>query len=603
MTLILEFPGLDDQTQWHLIVAILSPALPSEKPWSTSEISKFLIDDETSVQIHHEVDSLYLVGDYSRAIEQTLILLAYYKNRDDLRGQIVCNNYMGDFLRASGSRSGSFDYLFNALALNTQLHDSLLLAQTYNFLAASYFELDYPKYLDSAQLYASVSLDIANYFQDEKLVYSDLNILGKVEEGKGNLDGALLFMNQALEIVRRVSPVDEALVLSNIAGAYFLKGEMVRARELALEAYQQAKRDNINTYLRLTTALLERIYLNEQNFREAHYYLGELTLYTRNFLDDKMEERVGAMQAQIQQAVEEVEIQQELFLRKILTISLLVLIGLALLFIIVFARQKFRLRKTNRELHARNDDLRRQQEETKSLTHELQTSNATLKNFISIIAHDLKNPFNTIIGFSDLLHTEFETLTPEERKLAIENTHKSALSAYSLLEQLLSWARLQTGTFQLELITIDLSELIDEVIAHIQTTALLKKQTLSRQIPSGINIYADKNMMLAVLRNLLSNAIKFTPEEGSIDVSAVDSAGTIKIFVSDSGVGIPQHSIDKLFSIDEPYKTSGTSGEKGTGIGLLLCKEYLEKNHGTISVESVEGDGTTFTIAIPRATS
>jgi len=569
---------------------------------TSQETSKFLIDQETSVQIHHEVDSLYLVGDYSRAIEQTLILLAYYKNRDDLRGQIVCNNYLGDFLRASGSHTGSLDYLVNALTLNTQLDDSLLRAQTYNYLAASYFELDYPKYLDSAQLYASISIDIANYFQNEKLVYSNLNILGKVEEGSGNFDRALTYMNRALEIVRRASPVDEPLVLCNIAGAYFLKGEIDRSRELALKAYDKAKQDNINTYLRLTTALLERISLHEGNYREAHYYLSELTQYTRNFLDEKTEERVRAMQEQIQQAAEEAEIQQELFRRKILTISLLVLIGLAILFIIVFARQKFRLRKTNRELHARNDDLHRQQEETRNLTLELQTSNATLKNFISIIAHDLKNPFNTIIGFSDLLHTEYGTLTPEERKLAIENTHKSALSAYSLLEQLLSWARLQTGAFQLELTTIDLLELINEVMTHIQTAALLKKQTLSKQIPSGLFIQADKNMMLAVFRNLLSNAIKFTPDGGSINVSAVDAAGTVKILVRDSGVGIPQYGLDKLFSIDEPFKTSGTSGEKGTGIGLLLCKEYLEKNHGTIAVESTEGQGTTFTVAIPRAT-
>jgi signal transduction histidine kinase len=100
----------------------------------------------------------------------------------------------------------------------------------------------------------------------------------------------------------------------------------------------------------------------------------------------------------------------------------------------------------------------------------------------------------------------------------------------------------------------------------------------------------------------LSNAIKFTPDGGSINVSAVDAAGTVKILVRDSGVGIPQYGLDKLFSIDEPFKTSGTSGEKGTGIGLLLCKEYLEKNHGTIAVESTEGQGTTFTVAIPRAT-
>ncbi|MBL7138411.1 MAG: HAMP domain-containing histidine kinase [Bacteroidales bacterium] len=123
----------------------------------------------------------------------------------------------------------------------------------------------------------------------------------------------------------------------------------------------------------------------------------------------------------------------------------------------------------------------------------MDNSNATLKKFISIIAHDLKNPFNTIIGFSDLLHTEFSTLSPEERKLAIENTHKSAVSAYALLEQLLSWARLQTGAFKLELTTIELTDLMDEVVNMLQMTSFLKKQKLEKQIPPNLRIEANRN--------------------------------------------------------------------------------------------------------------
>ncbi|MFC2101840.1 ATP-binding protein [Bacteroidota bacterium] len=567
------------------------------------EKSKFLIDEQSSVRIHQEVDSLYLVGDYSKAIEKTLILLAYYKNEGDINGQIGCNNHLGDFLRAAGRPAGSLEYLYRALSLNPQPYDSLLLAQTYNYLAATYFEYNYPACIDSAKVYASVSMGIAKEVQDDKLVYSNLNILGKVEEGKGDLDSALIFMKQALEIVKRVNPVDEALVLTNIAGSYFLKGEMARARELSLEAYAQAKRDNINTYLRLTTALLERIYLSEGNFQEAHHYLGELTFYTRNFIDEKTEERLGAMKEQILQAEADAELQNELFIRKLVTISLIVLVGLALWFILVFALQKIRLRKANRELLARNEELKRQQKAMENLTQELQTSNATLKKFISIIAHDLKNPFNTIIGFSDLLHTEFETLTTEERKLAIENTHKSAKNAFLLLEQLLSWARLQTGTFQLDLRSIELAPLIDNVVNLLQTTAILKKQTFTKQVPEGIHIYADRNMIHAVLRNLLSNAIKFTPNGGTIEVMAAESSGKVQVFVKDSGVGIPEDAIEKLFSIDKPYKTADTTGEQGTGMGLLLSKEYLEKNKGTIAVESIEGKGTTFIITLPQLTS
>jgi len=567
------------------------------------ETNKFLIDEQTSLQIHHEIDSLYLAGDYSRAIDQTLILMAYYKEKENTGGQILCCNYMGDFLRASGSRTSSLEYLYQALALNALLHDSILLAQTYTYIGATYFELDYPAYLGSAQVYASLSMDIASRIHDDKLIYSDLNILGKVQEGKGNLDSALLYMTRAHGIVRKVNPVDEALILCNMAGAYFLKGDLERSKELAKEAYNYAKRDNVNTYLRLTTTLLERIYLQEGNFWEAHNYLSELTNYTRNFLDEKTEERVTTMMEQIRLAQEEAAIQKELDRRRLWTIFMVIFAVGALVFLFIFAVQKTRLRKTNKELLVMNQEIRFQQQETETLARKLETSNGTLKKFISIIAHDLKNPFNTIIGFSDLLNTEFDSLSPEERKLAIENTHKSALSAFSLLEKLLSWARMQTGAFQMEVTPVEISGLIDEVVNLVQPSAFLKKQNLITDVPSNIKINADRNMMLAVFRNILSNAIKFTPREGTIKVSATFKGENVKLVVRDSGVGIPESELGKLFNIDEQYKTTGTSGEKGTGLGLLLCREYLEKNNGTIQVESEPGKGTAFTVILPVAAS
>ena len=563
------------------------------------ESGKYLIDAEKSKRIHHEIDSLYLVGDYSRAIDETLILLAYYRKHEDFRGQIVCNNYMGDFLRACGNRSGSLEYLYKALALKEQLHDSLLRAQTYNYLAATYFEYEYPIYLDSSKMYGLLSMGLAITYHDEKLEYSNLNILGKVKEGKGDLDSALVYLTRALEIVKRINPVDESLVLINIAGVYFNMEDIARAGKYAIEAYELAKQYNINTYIRMTSALLERIYVLENNYRKAHFYLGELIFYTRNFLDETTEERVTVMKEQIRLVQEEAEVQKEMDRRRLWTLFLLILIGCSMVFIFIFARQKNRLKRTNRELLVMNQEIRIQQQETEKLAQELEISNTTLKKFISIIAHDLKNPFNTIIGFSDLLHTEFNILTPEERKLAIENTHKSAVSAYALLEHLLSWARLQTGAFNLEVTTIELSDLIDEVVNLLQTSAFLKKQKLVNQIPANIEIRVDRNMMLTVFRNILSNAIKFTPELGMIEVMAIVSDESVNIQFKDSGVGIPQTEIGKLFSIDEPFKTSGTNGEKGTGIGLLLCREYLEKNGGTILVESQVGTGTVFTVKLP----
>jgi len=578
-------------------------SFPWGGPGIAQEASRLLIDDEDVQQMQKELDSLYLAGDYSTAVDLTLILMAYYRLHEDTNGQILCNNRMGDFLRASGNPQPSLDYLYKALALNHHYGDSLLRAQTYNYLAATYFENKYAKYLDSAETYALLSMKVALRIQNDELVSSDLNILGKVEEGKGHLDAALSYLTRALEIAQRTHSNDVPLVINNIAGVYYNQGELARSEKIALEAYSLARKYNINTYVRMSSALLERIYESMDNYRQAHLYLRVLFIYTRSFLDERIEERVESMKEQIRLTQEEAEIQKKLDRRRFLTVSLLVIIGITLVFLIVFTFQMIRLRKTNRELIMVNQEITRQKEATEKLAQELDTSNATLKKFISIIAHDLKNPFNTIIGFSDLLNTEFDTLAPEERKLAIDNTYKSAVSAFSLLEQLLNWARLQTGAFKLEITTINLSELLDEVINLLQASALLKKQSLVKKIPYNLGIYADRNMMLAVFRNLISNAIKFTPEQGGIILSASLSKNLVMVEVRDSGVGIPEREIGKLFTIDEPVKTTGTSGEKGSGIGLLLCKEYLEKNNGTISVTSREGKGTTFTVTLPLAES
>ena len=566
-----------------------------------ADSKRFSIDEASARQFHQKIDSLYLVGDYNEAIERTLILLDYYSQNDDVRGEIICNNYLGDLLRAFGKYQQGLKYLQIALDLNKGIHDSLLFAKTYNLLAAIYFEYKYPTYLDSANYYGIRSATIARQQGDDKILYSDLNILGRVEDGRGNLEMALKYLEQSLEIVRRVSQVDESLVLASIAGVYFNQGKLRKAEKLALEAYNLAIEYNIMIYIRLSCSLLEVIYIQTHQYEQAHHFAKELHAATRNYLNEKTEKRINDMMLQIEHVHRDIEVQKELERRRLYLIFLSVLIGCGVIFIIIIYLQKRKMKMVIRELKKANSEIQKQKEEMEKIASNLDTSNATLKKFISIIAHDLKNPFNTIIGFSDLLKTEFDNLSPDERKLAIENTHKSSVSAYALLEQLLEWARLQTGTFQMNIEKLDLSEVVDEIISFQQPSAFLKNQHIQKDIPKGLYIYMDINMMLTIFRNLLSNAIKFTPEGGEIKITAAPSGNMVALTIADNGVGISSENMDKLFRIDEQYKTPGTIGEKGTGIGLLLCHEYVEKSGGTITVASKVEEGTTFTLNFPKA--
>lgn len=576
---------------------------------STGESTVLPVSETTIRQIHLEIDSLYKNACYNEGIEKIEALSYYYQQRKDIRGEIQSCNLMGDFLRALGDLESSRLYLEKSLLLNSMLKDDILSAKIYNLIAATYFQSLEPGHSDSSEIYCERSLRLARKIRDNKLIYSNLNIYGTLQFLNNRPEEALMSLTEALGIARAEGTDDEALILLNMARVYDLKGDLKHAGELALSSFGMAKKKGITMYIRLSSDFLRNLYIRQGNKDKAYYFLNELNKVSEVLFMERAEKKIRDMEfsfhsREMQKENERLKSEdainkKKLIQRRINSILLSVLVVLAFAFILIFYRQKKRLKRSNLELLTMNQEIRRQKEATEKLAQELDTANATLKKFISIIAHDLKNPFNTIIGFSDLLNTEFDTLAPEERKLAIENTHRSAVSAYTLLEQLLSWARLQTGVFKPNIITINIYDLIADVVNLLQASAMLKKQRLVKNVPVNLNVRGDRNMILAVFRNLLSNAIKFTPEEGTITFSARASDGMVIISVTDTGIGIPEKELGKIFSMEEPFMTPGTAGEKGSGMGLLICREYLEKNFGTITVTSREGGGTAFEVSLP----
>ena len=224
---------------------------------------------------------------------------------------------------------------------------------------------------------------------------------------------------------------------------------------------------------------------------------------------------------------------------------------------------------------------------------------ATKDKFFSIIAHDLKNPFNSLIGFSDLLLHYYSSLDQEEIINYLGLIHKTSKQGYSLLENLLQWARSQTGNIELKPEFIDLNELFNDKLLLFMSLAEKKKIKLKAELGDNIYVYADINMVKGVLRNLISNAIKFTPEKGKITLSARGNGEFTTISVEDTGIGMAEKDKNKLFRLDVHHTTIGTGKEKGTGLGLILCKEFVEKNGGKIWVESEPEKGSTFHFTLP----
>jgi len=236
--------------------------------------------------------------------------------------------------------------------------------------------------------------------------------------------------------------------------------------------------------------------------------------------------------------------------------------------------------------------LARQAEELKDL-------NATKDKFFSIISHDLKGPFNSILGFSELLlenWKEYDELTMEK---SLQTISRASRQTFELLENLLLWSRTQSGRLEFQPEVIDLQNKVEENIRLLEMQAQKKNIQLFSTINHHPGIVADNNMLDTILRNLLTNAIKFTPHGGRISVSDTHKGDHIAISITDTGIGIAAENLENIFKIDNKTSTLGTDREKGSGIGLILCKEFIEKHGGNIRVESEPGKGSRFTFTLP----
>lgn len=238
--------------------------------------------------------------------------------------------------------------------------------------------------------------------------------------------------------------------------------------------------------------------------------------------------------------------------------------------------------------------------EIESQRDELTKVNATKDKFFSIIAHDLKNPFHSIMGFSDLLSRSFDAIEDNKKKEFINLINESSTSAYGLLENLLSWARTQTNKIKFEPSKINIRMVIEEIVQMSNVNA--ENKNIEFILPEGdeeIITYADYNMVNTILRNLISNALKFTEDGGKISISTEIQADRLLVSVKDSGIGMDNETINSLFSLESFSTSKGTQGEQGTGLGLIVCSEFVQIHGGEIKVESTPGKGSVFSFTLP----
>ncbi len=270
----------------------------------------------------------------------------------------------------------------------------------------------------------------------------------------------------------------------------------------------------------------------------------------------------------------------------ILIISLILVLLFIILALFYFYSKKIKeINKASQQLSMQNEKL--------------QDANQTKEKFLSIIGHDLKNPFNSVLGLSNLVIDQWKSLDDEERFNISNEINSSSQSLYELLDNLLIWSRTQTSKVKWVPIKFDLNENILQIYEIFKNQANFKNINVRLEISGVKNVFADPNMISTVIRNLLSNALKFTHEGGQIVLRSQSKADMVEFSISDNGKGILPEDLKRIFEDTGHQTTKGTSNETGSGLGLLLAKDFINRNKGLIWVESKPGKGSLFTFTLP----
>ena len=279
--------------------------------------------------------------------------------------------------------------------------------------------------------------------------------------------------------------------------------------------------------------------------------------------------------------IQEITIRGQRKTGKVLIISGLIILAV----LISIARSQISYKKLSQRLNKSEQELRK--------------ANADKDRFFTIIAHDLKGPFNGILGFLDILKIGHQEMDENKRQTIIDNVDQSAHAAYKLLDNLLIWSRVETGKMPYSPQLLNLSEVAQDTLSLNQLLADSKNITLENIIEENHWVAADRNMLKTIFRNLISNAIKFTNSGGSITIAAKNSDQLITISVTDTGIGMKGEDLKDLFNLSENNTVQGTNNEIGTGLGLVLCKQFIDKHEGNIWVESRPNIGSSFYFTLP----
>ncbi len=536
----------------------------------------------------------YIMGEYDFALENTLKALRLWEKEGNKKGIAIGLNDIGIIQNMQEKIDEAILNHKKSIQICRELGDSLLWARNLHNIGIAFNTGN--KY-DSALFYADKSIgfydSIDVYFEKLK-VY---NLKGEIFIKKHNYDRAVETYLAVINQPDYNNKWEICYALAGLADAEKHLGNNQKSIDYAMRSYKIAKEIQAKWDLQKVTGILAETYARLEKWDSAYKYLLLYKTYNDSIFNEEKEKEINYLQLKRKQEENELlaaenQIKQQRIERKN-TVIYIIVSGSVLLCIIVFVLYRNNILKTrlNRELEKKSKIIAEKNKELTDL-------NTTKDRIFRIISHDLKSPVSTLVSFTDLLKDDYERLNEKTVIEIVNNISRTSREGLYLLENLLDWARSQTGSIAYNPKNIKLRELVNEALELYGGNASVKKINIDIEITDDLFVYADRNMTSIILRNLISNAIKYTPNKGNISIIA-ERNDMVKVSIIDNGIGIKKEDISKLFQVDEQYTMPGTNDEKGTGLGLLICKEFTEKQGGIIQVKSEPGKGSRFSFTLP----
>jgi signal transduction histidine kinase len=450
-------------------------------------------------------------------------------------------------------------YNLEALRIREEIGDKHGIGGSLNNIAVIYADSAFQSVdLNTALDYLGRSLRIKEELGDEVGICQTLINMGQLRTDLGQFSTAKIYLDKALTMASELGVTNLLMVTyAHLADFYEKTGD-----------YRQAFK-----YQVIYTNLMDSVYIEDNKQQIAEMQVRYET--------QKKEQENELLKQQSE--IQALQIIRQRNQKNSFIILAVLLLGLA---VAIFSRFYLK-KKTNRLLEEKN--------------RQLAIMNVTKDKFLSILSHDLKNPLGVLLQVSVQLKERFHELNDDQKLQIINLISRSSEQTHNLLGDLLEWSAARNGNALLKPERLDLSELVGSNFELLKLTAEKKEIRLISDIPANTVVFGDRNMISAVLRNLLSNALKFMLKPGNIRVDYAGKGKMIEVRVQDEGIGISEEDVGKLFRIDVNSAQIGGQGEKGTGLGLILCREFVEKNGGTIRAESVKDVGSTFIFTLPKA--